>query len=138
MYWSDEVNGYAACPDCGGPLESEHHTYLIATRTGGNMDSYLIGNDGGHFCAECPVVVLERDQFEEGAVLAAGKVNGVKYLVAGIVDLDAAPEDKRNVPLGDDANPIPLVKFTNIGEKEPSRNKNADKRKRKQRKKKRR
>ncbi|HIJ73481.1 MAG TPA: hypothetical protein HPP83_05195 [Candidatus Hydrogenedentes bacterium] len=141
MYWSDEVNGCAVCPDCGAPLESEHHTYVIATRTDGYTDSYLIGNDGGHFCGECPVVVLDHDQFERFAAMAAGTAKGVDYIVMGLVDLGAVPEDKRKVPLGDDANPLPLVKFANFGEKKPqakSTSKNANKRKRKNRKRKRR
>jgi len=31
--------------------------------------------------------------------------------------MNATPEDKRDVPLGSDDNPIPLVKFTNLFKK---------------------
>ncbi len=39
---------------------------------------------------------------------------GNEFTVLGVIDLDAIPEEKRHLPLGDDDNPIPLVRFTNI------------------------
>ena len=45
-----------------------------------------------------------------------------KFTVAGIVDLDSIPEDKRNKPLGDDDNPIPLVSFTNYSNRKADDN----------------
>ncbi|MCD6289568.1 MAG: hypothetical protein J7M34_03625 [Anaerolineae bacterium] len=41
---------------------------------------------------------------------------GDELLIAGIVDLDAIPEEKRYLPLGDEDNPIPLVEFTNVSD----------------------
>jgi len=35
----------------------------------------------------------------------------VEFAVLGIVDLDAVPEEKAHLSLGDDDNPIPLVAF---------------------------
>jgi hypothetical protein len=32
-------------------------------------------------------------------------------LSEGIVDLEAVPEDKRHLPLGDEDNPMPLIEF---------------------------
>ena len=115
MHWSDEVGGCASCPNCGTPLESEGHTYLMATRRSGNVDLQMAGNTAGHFCGKCPVVVLDRDEFDSLAAFATRTIGGGAYVVMGIVDLDAVPEDKRNLPFGDDTNPVPLVRFTNIG-----------------------
>lgn len=49
------------------------------------------------------------------AAFVARTIDGVAYAVMGIVDLDAVPEDKRNLPFSDDTNPVPVVRFTNIG-----------------------
>ncbi len=42
---------------------------------------------------------------------------GEEFVVMGIVDLDAVPEEKRDLPLGEEDNPIPLVEFTNVSDK---------------------
>lgn len=112
MFWSTEVGGTAACPQCGSRLEAEHHTYVLLVREGGNFDSFVAGNDDGHFCPACPTVVLDHEAFSRFASLGTGLDRG-DFLVPGLVDLEAVPEDKRHVPLGEDDNPIPLVQFTN-------------------------
>ena len=141
MYWSDEVGGHASCPDCGAPLGPEHHTYMMVTRRSGDMDFHMVGNTAGHFCGKCPLVVLDRDEFERFVALAARTTDGVDFVVMGIVDLDAVPEDKRSLPFDDDTNPVPLVQFTNVGGQKSSsksETKRSSSRKRKKRKKKRR
>jgi hypothetical protein len=97
------------------------HSYLMATRRAGKVDLFMVGNDGGHFCGNCPVVVLDHDEFEQFAFIALSEDVRADFTVMGIVDLDAVPEDKRDVPFGDDTNPIPLVKFTNIDRPKDSR-----------------
>lgn len=94
MHWSDEVGGTASCRKCGAPLASEPHTYLLATQRGGEMDMHLVGNTAGHFCEKCPLVVLDREEFEGFVTLAARKTDGFHYFVMGIVDLEAVPEEK--------------------------------------------
>ena len=122
MYWSDAVRGCGTCPDCHAALECEQHTYVLATRRAGEFGAHVVGNRAGHFCGSCPVVVLDRDEFERFVFLSVGDADGVDYAIMGIVDLDAVPPDKRNLPFDDDTNPIPLVMFTNMGEakSEPS------------------
>jgi len=120
MYWSDAVAGSSVCPDCRTPLESERHTYVMATRRAGNFEAYLVGNTAGHFCSNCPVVVLDRDEFQRFVSSAVGDVDGVHYAVMGIVDFDSVPPDKRNTPFDDDTNPVPLVEFSNLGKRKPS------------------
>lgn len=119
MYWSDQVGGCAACPECGGSLEAERHEYVMGTRRHGEIDLHLVGNNGGRFCGRCPVVVLDRDEFGRFAELATRAQDYVDFVVMGIVDLDAVPADKRSVPFDDETNPLPLVKFTNLGERKP-------------------
>lgn len=137
MHWSDEVGGHASCPTCGSLLESEHHTYVMVTRRNGDMDFHMVGNTAGHFCTKCPIVVLDRDEFENFVAIVARKTNGVDYVVMGIVDLDAVPEDKRSMPFDDNTNPVPLVQFINVGGKKSSsksgtkRSKNRKRKKRK-------
>ncbi len=132
------------CPHCGGRLSQHTHTYMVATRHGHGDelgDSFILGGDFGWFCLDCPAVVLDSRGVEK--LLLTGRFRwdvGDHYVVAGLVDLKAIPESKRNVPLGEDDNPIPLVRFTNLGQSRsrPSRRSRASKKtkaKRKQQKK---
>jgi hypothetical protein len=106
------------CPRCSGPLQSHPATYLVTTRRGRkSKDSFLLGNDMGWFCAHCPTVVINPEEVSD--YLLHGKPGwdvGTEFAVVGVVDLDAIPEEKRDVPLGEDDNPIPLVEFTNISD----------------------
>jgi hypothetical protein len=108
------------CPRCGAGLQQSSQTYLIATRHGRNIaDQFMIGSDFGWFCPNCPTVVINPHQVKE--FLSFGKSGwdiGSEFGVMGIIDLDAVPPDKRNIPLGDDDNPIPLVEFANVTSRE--------------------
>lgn len=122
MYWSKDVGGASRCPECGGPLAGEYHTYLLAVRAHDEEETFLIGSDAGSFCAACPVVVLDSDTFRDfvrlGLDLDLGLDPGhpsASFTVLGLVDLEAVPEEKQAVPLGEEGNPIPLVKFLEHG-----------------------
>jgi len=122
-YWSSDLKDSKRCPKCNSLLEKEYKSYLLAIKTEKDVETFITGNNGGYFCSNCPVVVLDSDKFGEMAVGAHKSFGGlvsiihqrpsVKFTVVGIVDLDAIPEDKKNKPFNDD-NPIPLVKFTNL------------------------
>lgn len=79
-------------------------------------------NGDAYFCTACPAVLLKRMHFERAAALGAPGPGEGEYAIIGFVDLDAVPEDKRNVPLGEEENPIPLVEFASIqwGEEAPA------------------
>ncbi|MDY7078338.1 MAG: hypothetical protein SXV54_15585 [Chloroflexota bacterium] len=111
------------CPRCSGPLRSHTATYLVDTRSGGkSTDSFFIGNDMGWFCARCPTVVINPEEVSEFLMHSLPHWNvGTEFAVLGIVDLDAIPEEKQNLPLGHDDNPVPLVAFTNIDQEQASR-----------------
>jgi hypothetical protein len=111
------------CPRCGSPLQSCYATYLVATRRGKkSADSFIISNDKGWFCPRCPTVVISPEEVSEHLVhnLPYWDV-GSEFVLLGIVDLDSIPEEKRDVPLGDDDNPVPLVEFTTISREKPRR-----------------
>jgi len=116
MFWSDKLVNKKKCPLCHSTLENEYHTYMMVTRSGGETTPFMTGNDSGSFCLECPVVVLDRKGFEQAIEAMAERpdwgISGtVQFTVLGIVNIDAVPEDKRHIPLGDEGNPIPLVEF---------------------------
>jgi len=104
------------CPRCGGSLQQSRQTYLVDTWRGKELaDSFIIDGDIGWFCTRCPTVVINPEEVSEFLMhhLPHWDV-GEEFTIAGIVDLDAVPEEKRDLPLGDDDNPIPLVEFTNV------------------------
>lgn len=63
MYWSTDVKNIKICPRCGYSLEKEYHSYIIIVRIKNENEQFAVGTDGGYFCPECPVVVLDRDNF---------------------------------------------------------------------------
>ncbi|MDO9557872.1 MAG: hypothetical protein Q7J82_09920 [Coriobacteriia bacterium] len=114
MYWSDNVRGTRQCPDCQTALVPKCHSYLMVLRHGESMDSRIVGSGGGHFCTACPVVVLDRARFDDYAATTRAARTASDYVVLGLVDLSAVPEDKRHLPFDEVNNPLPLVMFTNL------------------------
>lgn len=104
------------CPKCGDELSQSRQTYLVATRAGKrSADSFVMASDFGWFCRSCPTIVINVD--EVGMLLGVGKPGwdiGSEFVVLGIVDLDAVPKSKRQLPLGEPGNPVPLVEFSNL------------------------
>lgn len=117
MYWSYSVKNRKICPECGAVLKKKYQAYLIALKIGEEPDPYITGNNGGYFCSNCPVVVLDYDTFSEAVTVAVElhhpDAHAFKFAVGGIVDYDAIPEDKRDEEVGTDDNPLPLIPFQN-------------------------
>ncbi|MBI5709551.1 MAG: hypothetical protein HZC42_04490 [Candidatus Eisenbacteria bacterium] len=88
---------------------------MMAVRQRGDIQPFVVGNDGGHFCEQCPVVVLEHSIFEESAVFGMGFARDIQFVVLGLVDLDAVPEERRHLAFDDQKNPVPLVEFASMG-----------------------
>lgn len=44
---------------------------------------------------------------------------GSEFALAGVLDLDAIPEDKRHLPIGSDDDTMPVVEFTAVSHLEP-------------------
>jgi len=129
MYWSDSLENSKICPKCGTVLKNEYQTYLVAVEIRKESDQYATGNEGGYFCPNCPVVVLDTDTFE-GAVKVAVEthnqnVSSFKFAVLGIADYDAIPKDKRDKEIGTEDNPLPLISFKDRSKKNPANNTNS-------------
>ncbi|MFA4853446.1 MAG: SEC-C metal-binding domain-containing protein [Bacteroidales bacterium] len=84
---------------------------------------------GSQFCEKCPVVVFDKEKVGQAAMAGSRENKNLQYVIAGIVDLDAIPEEKQRLEIGTDENPIPLIRFlpelntnTIIAEKKPGRN----------------
>jgi hypothetical protein len=117
MLLLDEVNDEITCPLCNSELEQKNESYAILTKGKGVEDTFIIGSDAGYFCKKCPTIVMDRKILENMLFAGIGHEN-FSYLVAGIADLDAIPEDKEDIPLGDDDNPIPLIPFEELPKKQ--------------------
>lgn len=121
MYWSDDVRGTTQCPDCKTALAPTRQSYLMVLRRGKAMDGQIVGSGGGYFCTACPVVVLDRARFDDYAAMSRAARAGSSYLVLGLVDLSAVPDNKKHLPFDHANNPLPLVMFTNLQQGPESR-----------------
>jgi len=120
MFWSNKIPNSKLCTNCNAKLKREYHTYLIATRKGGNYETFITGNEGGCFCPNCEIVVLDHNMFAELVSQSNKFSTSLEFAVLGIVDMNAIPEDKKSIPIGGDDNPIPLVEFTNLSKRRKS------------------
>ena len=122
--YKDFSDDAGPCPKCGSMLEQANLPYMVVTRTGNRLeDSFLISGDFGWYCQSCPVLVLNRAKLSK--TMGFGKPGwkvGQEFSVMGVMNLDAIPENKRDIPLGSPGMPNVLVKFRNLeGEKPASR-----------------
>ena len=109
MYWDYQVADPKRCPKCNAELIQDTQSYAILIDKEKQQESYVLGTDGGHFCPECPVVVLDSNNFREMLMADGGNAEHVR--VVGLVNLNAIPDDKADEPLGTDDNPVPVVEF---------------------------
>ena len=118
------------CPKCGAALTQHYATYMVLTRQGGKLaDSFMAGSDKGWFCTQCPALLLNTQ--EVGETLAFGLRGwnvGEEFAVVGIVDLEAIPPAKQDVPIGAPGNPVPLVEFRNVGASRTARDRSGSSR----------
>jgi hypothetical protein len=127
--YKELTDGPGPCPKCGGTLEQAHVPFMVLTRTSSQLDdSFLISLDGW-FCTSCPVVVFNQAKLRQMMMVSKPdwKV-GQEFLVAGVMNLDAIPENKRDIPIGSPGMPNVLVKFRNLeGEKPATRHRHQKK-----------
>ncbi|MCO6479687.1 MAG: SEC-C domain-containing protein [Phaeodactylibacter sp.] len=109
-YFSHEFS-LEYCPECKGTLTEKACTILLAVRSARDKAEFLTNLSGSRFCERCPVVVFDSSKVEYAAIAGLKEETNFKYTVLGIVDLDAVPEEKRNLELGTDENPLPLIDF---------------------------
>lgn len=123
MFWSTDIGGMDFCPQCHSKLENESHSYLLLVREPGDFQPFIVGNNDGYFCAYCPIVVLDYEAFAKSAIAGNPSSCSFEFTVPGIIDLDAIPEENANIPIGDDDNPVPLMRFTNYRDTESAKRK---------------
>lgn len=100
------------CPECKSVLVDEKCTILLEVESDYDDGEFMTNFSGSHFCSNCPVVVFDREKIEQAVIISMdGESSGLKYLISGIVDMDAIPEEKANAEIGTAENPVPLVRF---------------------------
>ncbi|MGM0651144.1 MAG: SEC-C metal-binding domain-containing protein [Bacteroidota bacterium] len=127
-YFSEDC-GLTFCPECGLPLVKDDCTVIITAKSDTDEGEFMSNMTGSHFCSSCPVVVFDSNKIEKAARVGIKGDKNLRYLIAGIVNFNVIPKEKRHMPLGTEENPIPLVHFlpepnktTVISEKKPGRN----------------
>jgi len=127
-YYSNEC-GLDNCPECGSILIEEKCTVVLCVKSESYQAEFLTNSTGSHFCDNCPVVVFDIETVQQTAQLAIRSGKNIRYIIAGIVDLDSIPKEKKHLEIGCDDNPVPLVHFlpdlnlkTIISDKKPGRN----------------
>ena len=109
-YFSNEF-GLSVCPECGSGLTEEYSSILLIVKSDSDEGEFMTSLSGSHFCSNCPVVVFDSDKVELAAKVGIRGDKNLRYNIAGLIDLDAIPKDKKHLPIGCDENPIPLVQF---------------------------
>ncbi len=109
-YYSDECET-TICPECNSELIEDGCTIILAVKSDTDEGEFMTNLTGSHFCPNCPVVVFDNEKVEQAARLGIKGDKNLKYLIAGIVDLNSIPKEKRHLEIGIDENPVPLVHF---------------------------
>ena len=114
-YLSTALKHPRRCPECQRHLEADAQTFYIAVKGRTfEPEPYIVGPDGGYFCPQCPVVVLDAEEFSNMARLAIEMAHpgasDMQFMVLGMVDLTQVPPEKSHLPFGDD-NPLPTIAF---------------------------
>jgi hypothetical protein len=127
-YYSDECN-LTICPECGSSLIEESCTILLCAKSDTDEGEFMTNLAESNFCNNCPVVVFDCDKVAQAAKLGIRDDKNLRYIIAGIIDLDSIPKEKKHLEIGCDKNPVPLVGFlpdlntkTIIANKKPGRN----------------
>lgn len=127
-YYSDDF-GLDSCPECGTNLVKQSCAIILCLKSTTDEAEFITNITGSHFCEKCPVVVFDKEKVEQAAMLGIRGNKNLRYIIAGILNMDAIPEEKRHLEMGCDENPIPLVRFlpdlntnTIVSEKKPGRN----------------
>jgi len=118
--------GLTTCPECGSELIQKNSTILLLVRSEIDEGEFATSLSGSHFCKKCPVVVFDTGKVEQAAKLGIRGGKNIEYTIAGFIDLDAIPDNKKHLEIGSDENPMPIVYFLpdqNITtKKKPGRN----------------
>jgi hypothetical protein len=109
-YYSDECS-LTTCPECGTYLVEENCTILISAKSDSDGGEFMTNLAGSHFCKTCPVVVFDTDKVALAAKCGVRSDQNLRYIIAGIINLDSIPTEKSHLEIGGEGNPVPLVRF---------------------------
>ena len=102
------------CPQCSQRLVQDFGPYQVVTRSGRRItDEYAATGDFGYLCPGCATAVIHIPNLAamlQGAASKPGWETGEKFMVLGLVNLDAIPPEQSHIPL-DDLDPYPFVPF---------------------------
>jgi len=99
------------CPECNSKLVEQNCKILLAVKSSEDEAEYIANDSGSSFCKNCPVVVFDKNKISQTAKFAIKRGKNIQYIILGLANLDAIPEEKKHLPIGDDDNPVPLVDF---------------------------
>jgi hypothetical protein len=99
------------CPECNSTLTEEGCTIILVVKSDTDEGEFMTNLTGSHFCNNCPVVTFDTEKIEQAAKLGIRGDKNLSYLIAGIVNLNSIPKEKKHLEIGIDENPIPLVHF---------------------------
>ncbi len=110
QYFNDEISGFD-CPECNERLITKDQCVMLYVIAQNNEAEFMTNAAGSAFCPNCPVVVFDKQKVSQLADIAMRHDEVEAFGIAGIVDLDAVPEEKASMQLGTDENPVPLIPF---------------------------
>lgn len=119
------------CPRCHKTLIQELATYLVVTfdDTGQETDRLMVGGDFGHYCPNCPTIVIDPAELEPYLDAAHTQFeSGKGFAVLGRVALEGFTEEEQNTPVGE-LESIPIVPFHKSSSHIKPKNKRRKKRK---------
>lgn len=121
----------AACPRCQKTLIQELATYLVVTfdDTGQETDRLMVGGDFGHYCPNCPTIVINPAELEPYLDVAHTQFeSGKGFAILGRVALEGFTGEEQNTPVGE-LESIPIVPFHESLAQSKLKNKRRKKRK---------
>ncbi len=102
LYYGEQPAHLVLCPRCQAGLVVDYQTFWVATREGpgGEVEgAFLAGGNYGHFCPQCPTVVIDSKRLASTITAGLQGTNCEEWLPVALVDMDSWPEDKRHLPL---------------------------------------
>ncbi len=109
--YNSRDSGLINCPECGALLIKKNCSVILCVKSDIDTGEFMTNLSGSHFYNKCPVVVFDNEKIEQAALIGINNNKNVKYIIAGIVDFSAIPEEKRHLEIGIDEDPTPLVTF---------------------------
>lgn len=89
-YYKKSVKAGATCPHCQTTLQTSYAIFMVALLNKGDVaDAFAIGDDQiGHFCPNCPSVVLDMTAVEEQVTVMQSLPKQFGIQVLGLLDVD--------------------------------------------------